>query len=165
MTVMTNEQFKATLRNFAAAHGMTQAVVAQKIGKPRQTVGHWFSTGIKPDDIRARVIAEHPDIFSAEYVPKEEALPLQTEPSVASAPAVSDMRTLVRIELARQVIANLTENLQYFINASADERNRFRDELGDHWKDFLELTRAMTGENALKIARDERRIKDGHSNG
>jgi hypothetical protein len=65
-----------------------------------------------------------------------------------------------KIDQARRHIGELSEILDWFLfSGSIEERNFFRDELGESWKDLLWFTRSMTGETAFEIQKREGRPK------
>lgn len=166
MRIQTTEQFAEAVRQYAQKVGLTRSKLADQIGKPRQTVDDWFKKGVKRKSARDRIIAEHPEIFdgfqSLDKTPADSTSAATAEIPHEHTHTFTDQEVfaLVKTERAHHDISSLTETLQWFLfQATPNDRNKFRDSLGETWKYFLELTRAMTGEKAYEIAKQEGRIK------
>lgn len=157
MEIRNAQDFAMFLRWYAEKHGLTRTAFAKIVGRPHQTVGHWFIDGIKPEPHREKIMAEFPEIFSeSRNMPR----PANNHDLLAatSIDHSKQMTLVMKVELGRQGTLILSDILEWFINSTPEERHRFREELGEIWKNFLELTRAMTGEQALKMAVQERRV-------
>lgn len=166
MKIQTTEQFVEAVNQYAQKTGVSRNKLAGQIGKPRQTVDDWFKKGIKRKPARDRIIAEYPEIFDG-YEPLDQPPVASTSTATVEIPhehthtfTDHEVLALVKTERAHHDISSLTETLQWFLfQATSADRNKFRDSLGETWKYFLELTRAMTGEKAYEIAKQEGRIK------
>jgi hypothetical protein len=166
---VTNDQFIEGLRSRFAASGMTQRQFAALLGLPRRTFRVRLQKGIQQDSARQAFADLHPEVFNGADLPAvDQTAEFQAEPSKSAAlekpgPAPNagrKLQALVKLELGRQNVANLSEILVWFLfKATAEERELFREELGDAWKDFLNLTRAMTGPTAFGIAKEEGRLE------
>jgi len=153
--MISNEVFKATLRRCLENKKMSISGFAKVIGKPRETVSNWLNSGIKKDITRAKVVASFPQIWGNPN--EDEALLVSTVSSKTI--LLNDMLVLVKTEQARMLVQNLSSLLEWFIlNANKEERNTLRTGLGPDWTRFLELSRSMTNEMALKVAIDEGRL-------
>jgi len=173
MEVMTSEEFSKAIRDYAKRNDLSIVALAKLIGIPRETVQFWAARGVKREKTRKKIMDNYPMIFSeggdciltsgSEVVSLSATMPVsnQHRPSVNRK---DDVQVLMRIELGRHGIVALSDTLQWFIAASPTEREKFRESLGGLWKNFLELTRAMTGERALEIALEERRVINVYNN-
>lgn len=166
MIQITNQQeFKDAIRCFLTVHNIGPTELARRAGVSRGVAEHWVYDGLKKRSNIDAVVAQYPWLFEHEgSVPEE----VQAEDAVlkeTSAPAVlnsnRNLLVLVKIEQARCNILCLAAILEWFLGASKEERNLFRDAIGDTWKELLWLTRAMTGETALEIAKQEGRPRKG----
>lgn len=159
MQTLTSEQFQEVLRQYLQGENLSVNALARRIGKPRSTVKQWVQSGVSRDKDRLRIISEHPQIFNGEAVGE---VTLKAPVPVRKSVQVADTHSLLvfmRTEQARSLLLNLRVTLVWFLfKASAEERNTFRDELGDEWSNFLELTRAMTNETAFEITKSEGRL-------
>lgn len=156
MTSVTADQFKAAIEKHMRDKNLTLAALARKLGKGESTVGEWRQTGIKRDSTRQQLVAQYPWLFNPDSSDSE---PVPARVSEADA-ARQNLLVLMKTEQARPALLNLTAILTWFLfKASADERNQFRDMLGDDWPHFLELTRAMTNETAFEITKQEGRLE------
>lgn len=164
MAFATAKEFAAAIKSYCKANSLTLTTLATQIGRPVGTVEDWMYRGLKSPEAQERVMRDFPWLFSAipASVSAKQAEPLVGGCSYSNHPI--ECQLLMKLELARQGVVLLSDILQWFVNASPKERERFRDELGQVWKKFLELTRAMTGERALELALQEGRVKiDGNS--
>lgn len=153
MILMSLDDFKAAIQNYCHAHNITFKQLGERIGEPRRTVSRWANEGIKTNNVRQRVVEKYPFLFSAE------AQAGIVPPAPTAAPANREILLTVKVEQARPAVLCLSSVLTWFLfSASAEERNRFRDELGDDWQHILELTRAMTGEKAFEVTIREGRL-------
>lgn len=168
MKIQNSADFSQSIRNYLSKSGLSRKELADKTGCSKHMIMDWLRYGLKTAQKRDEIIKKYPWIFldnlSSDPTVRAEELTLATlpvsPPKVLTNP-VNEVQVLMKIELGRHGIVVLSDILQWFIDASADERNRFREELGGIWKNFLELTRAMTGERALELALQERRVKSG----
>ena len=137
------------LRSYRDSNSLTTAELARRIGKPDSTVGDWIKHGIKRDDVREEIVQQYPQILGSGSTAAENL------GSTLSTGNSFDFK----IETARLSVGYLSGLLEWFLyTATREERNRFRDELGNQWKHFLELTRGMTSEAAFDVAKSERRL-------
>jgi len=173
MEIKTPQEFAEAIRRYASVNNLTISGLAKLIGKPRETVQFWANGKVKSQETRQKIINDYPMIFSegGDSIPtsgSEVVLPSVIMPvSNQHRPVVNrkdDVQILMRIELGRHGIVALSDTLQWFIAASPAEREKFRESLGGLWKNFLDLTRAMTGEHALQIALEERRVTNVYNN-
>ncbi|MDP7560930.1 MAG: hypothetical protein QF745_10370 [Planctomycetota bacterium] len=146
VNILSNEKFMSAIRRFMADNNLKGPdALAEKSGIPRGTASHWLYYGIKKESRRAKVVQQYPQIFNPDGV---------SSPSMEG----GEILILVKTELARLLITDVNTLLEWFLTkASADDRNRFRDELEESWGVFLELSRAMTSETAYEKAREENR--------
>lgn len=154
MATLTADEFKEAIDRYLTTNKMTIAALAQRLGKGETTVGDWRRGGIKSDEGRQQIIAAHPWLF-------EPGAETPAPPTRASGKnGTHDTLVLIKTEQARLELLALRSLLIWFLfDASADERHQFRDNLGDEWKHFLELTRAMTNETAFGMANTEGRLE------
>jgi hypothetical protein len=154
--LVKNEQFIALIRKHKADSGRSITAYAELIGRPLGTVKTWIHKGVIKDTYRQKIVDEFPEIFSEEAI---NDMPSNLVPVPKKSEKVGNMLVLVKTELARIQIQNLTSLLGWFLfEASAEDRNSFRDALEDDWTQFLELTRAMTGETAFEVTKNEGRL-------
>lgn len=154
--ILSNEEFISILRKKMEDSGLNQSEFARRLGEKRESVLQWRRDGIKRDKVRQRVISAHPELFSSDGIHADTELVPVEIPKRKKADAIQQMRTAVKTEFARHHVASLENILVWFLfQATSEERNQFRDDLGDAWKEFLSLTRAMTGETALEITKGE----------
>lgn len=159
MQILTSEQFREALKRYLQDENLSVNALARNLGKPRSTVKQWVQSGVSRDKDRLRIISEHPQIFGDEAAGEAT---LKAPAPVRKSAQVADTHALlvfIKTEQARSLLLNLRTTLVWFLfKASAVERNAFRDELGDEWSNFLELTRAMTNETAFEITKNEGRL-------
>ena len=158
---MTNEQFQATVKEYLESSGISQIALAGKLGVSAQAISKWIHKGCVTEEGRAKVIQKHPEIFfrngeQSEDLPSPAPQSLLCPLEKYAKESINPAQVSVKTEFARNYLASLSQILVWFLfQATSAERERFRDELGDDWKDFLSLTRAMTGETAFKITQQE----------
>ena len=153
---ITREGFQESLKDYLKENDISISDLARRIGKSDRTVGDWIRLGIKLDSRRQEIITEYPWLFTKEISATESPM-LPMEKSVSSFD--HKVLVLIKTEQAMSTVLYLMANLQWFLfEASAEDRNSFRDSMGDDWKNFLELTRAMTGEMAFEVTRQEGRL-------
>jgi len=146
---MENTTFMEAVRSHCNAKGISIADLARSINTPRGTVSGWANKGIQNDKAREKIVEKYPQIFGGGQTAT--ASPSMALPSASN----SDFK----IETARLAVGYLSGLLEWYLyTATREERNRFRDELGNQWKHFLELTRGMTSEAAFDVAKSERRL-------
>lgn len=155
--LISNEEFKAAIAGYLKEKNLQVTALAAEIGKPRSTVDGWLHKGIAKNGVRQRTAEAYPQIFRAQ--PGQTAEP-PAQKKVVRSRHLQELLSLMKIEQTRSHLLNLRTLLVWFLfEASADDRNQFRDMLGDEWKNFLELTRAMTNEMAFDISRSEGRLE------
>jgi hypothetical protein len=161
---VTNEQFTEALKKYIFKNGLNQSSLAREIGRPVPTVQDWVRKGVRRDAVREKIVQAYSQLFSNGHQSEEfrpEPEPVVEAPIKAKSAAITgrQLQIIMKTELGRQNVACLSDILIWFLfSATRAERERFRDDLGDTWQGFLELTRAMTGENAFKIAGEEGRL-------
>lgn len=159
MTTITEAGFQDAIKAYLKRNDLTIAALALKINKSDRTVGDWIRLGIKRDHVRQRIVDEYPWLFERSDDGAQATSVTQTHKSVAD-DSRKRMLVLFKTELAHPSILYLSSVLAWFLfDATAEERNEFRDTLGDDWKQFLELTRAMTNETAFEVAKSEGRLE------
>lgn len=152
---MTNEEFRAAINSYREREHLSILGLAQKLKKNDSTVGDWVHKGIKRDSYRQRVIEQYPEIFDQHKQEVAVQAVVDLDPTRRH-----DLLVLLKTEQALPAVLNLTAILIWFLfKASVEQRNYFRDTLGDDWKHFLELTRAMTGETAFEVTKQEGRLE------
>lgn len=161
--ITSNEDFKAAIKSYIVARGFHGAgELAKELGIPSGTIEDWGYRGLKSEGGRRRIVERHPQLFTANgSLPptKASVSPNPIPPREDSHPD-RKIVVIVKAEVVRGDVAALTKRLEWFLyQASPEERNQFRDVLGEDWKHFLELCRAMTGETAFEIAKKEGRIQ------
>ena len=163
--IASNDAFKAAIKQYIVANNLGGPnELAKEIGRPRKTVEDWYYRGLTSEKGRRQVVERYPQLFSAKNtIASGQADVVLSEK--APAPPREDKRpdrkivTMVKVEVVRGEVAALAKHLEGFLyQATPDERNQFRDALGEEWKRFLELCRAMTGETAFQVAKDEGRL-------
>ena len=154
MGVLSQEEFKQGIKNYLTEKNLTVAELSVKVNRGRSTVNDWIHTGVKSEEMREKIVSENAWLFSEGKGEKS------LTPSIKSTSVLEPSFLLVlKSELARPLISNLTGTLIWFLfDATAKERDYFRDTLGEDWKNFLELTRAMTGETAFEVTKQEGRL-------
>lgn len=146
---MDNAVFMEAVRSHCRDKGITIAGLAKSIGIPRGTVSGWANKGVRDDKVRDKLVEQYPQIFGGGKSV------VGNLGAVLSGVGGIDFK----IEAARFSVGYLSGLLDWFLyTATREERNRFRDELGNQWKHFLELTRGMTSEAAFDVAKSERRL-------
>lgn len=146
---MENAAFMEAVRSHCKDKGISIADLARSINIPRGTVSGWANKGIQNAKSREKIVERYPQIFSGGQTTT--ASPGVTRSTVSNFD--------FKIEAARLSVGYLSGLLEWFLyTATREERNRFRDELGNQWQHFLELTRGMTSEAAFDIAKNERRL-------
>ena len=162
---ITNEQFMADLKRYLTKNEMTQKELAAKVQRAQPTVAGWKQVGLVDDATRRKVVDAYPWLFSSNGSSSDDSskgeVEEQSSPAAAAKANVArGLQASVKTEFARQYVACLGEILAWFLfSATREEREQFRENLGDAWKDFLELTRGMTGETAFEIAKQEGRLE------
>ncbi len=154
---ITRSDFQDALKAYLKDNDITITALARKVGKDPTSVGDWIRHGIRRDDIRHKIADDHPWLFNREgKLSQKEVI---DKPEKRTDPNQS-LLSLIKSEQARSGILVLKAILMWFLfEASAEERNQFRDSIGEDWKNFLELTRAMTGETAFEVAKQEGRLE------
>lgn len=155
---MNSQQFVDALKQYASGRGLNITQLADQIKKERRTVSYWLHNGMNNDLVRNKIVSDFPEIFEG-YKPSENLEISEPDNSVKKK-TVDQFGSIIKIEMARQNIVYLSSILDWFLyETSVEEREHFRKELGDSWKQFLELTRGMTGETAFEVAKKEGRLK------
>lgn len=161
---MTNEDFLRGIRKYVADQQITVAEFARRVNRPYPTVQDWVQNGLRSEYGRRRVAVSYPWLFSSENSQMKQVLENSSSVSENHKPKQLESQdcsrnsflSTVKIEMSRHYVLSFTELLRWFVfQATEKERNEFRDELGDGWRDFLSLTRAMTGETALRVTREQ----------
>ncbi len=146
-------EFREALLRYLQRENINASDLARLIGKPVNTVGDWVRHGVKRERDRQRIVEAYPQVFGVVATGKSNI------PSQLAQPPDLGFSSILKTEMARMVIQNLSALLDWFLfEASKEERNHFRDQLGDDWKHLLELTRAMTNEKAFDVTREEGRL-------
>ncbi|MDP4001817.1 MAG: hypothetical protein Q8P69_02105 [bacterium] len=150
---LTFEEFRVALQSHLERENINASDLARRIGRPINTVGDWVRHGVKRERDRQRIIETYPHIFRIEATGKS------TIPEQPIQSPDLGFSSILKTEMARMVIQNLSALLDWFLfEASKEERNHFRDQLGDDWKHLLELSRAMTSETAFDVTKQEGRL-------
>ncbi len=164
--ITSQEEFRAAVKSFMAANSIGPTELARRTGESRKKVENWTYYGIKTQSKIDAVVAQYPWLFESNgNVPQE--VPTEgtgAKGNTAPVPLHPDRKLLglIKTEQVRLNILCLAATLEWFLfEASAEERHLFRDTLGDSWKDFVWLTRAMIGEAAFEIAQQDGRPKGG----
>jgi hypothetical protein len=146
---MENAAFMEAVRSHCKDKGISIANLARSINKPRGTVSGWANKGVTDEKIRKKIVEQYPQIFGG-----------GSSPTAILGSDFSGRDGLdFKIEAARVAVGYLSGLLDWFLySATREERNRFRDELSNQWKHFLELTRGMTSEAAFDVAKSEGRL-------
>ena len=148
---LSDTQFQEAIKNYLKSNSLNIASLARKASLSESTVGDWVRKGVKSEARRKQIVAEYPWLFDSGV--KEERTPLRQL-------ADKSLLVLIKTEQAHSSVLSLTATLVWFLfKASAEDRDYFRDWLGDDWKNFLELTRAMTGETAFEVTKQEGRLQ------
>lgn len=151
INVMSNEDFRMTLRCHLEKSGQSINEFAREVGRPRETVRGWFNYGIKSEVVRAKTIAQLSQVFGNMT---QELAQQFSESKPVNSP--NNVLVLIKTEQIRMLTENISSILGWFIkSATREERNTFRSAMGEDWPRFLGLTRAMTNETALKVSIDE----------
>jgi hypothetical protein len=164
---MTNEKFKSAIADYLVYHPETnKSKLARDMGQKRENLRNWLKVGIVTEKRREEVVQTYPWLFSSNGsqsndLPNGGEVEEQSLPPAAAKPnPARELQIVVKTQFAWRDIACLSEILIWFLfNATREEREQFREDLGDAWKEFLNLTRAMTGETAFRIAKEEGRLQ------
>ncbi len=155
--MISREEFKAHCLKFLSDNEVTISEGARKIGIPRSTLKGWLRSGIMKDDLRQKIAAGYPQVFGGTEVSEESTT--ENNPVLLWVPRKVTLST--KIEMLRLTVGNMSQLLRWFLlEATPEERNRLRDELGEDWKQMLNYTRAMTNETAFGIVREEGLINE-----
>jgi hypothetical protein len=163
--IASNDDFKAAVARYAADNGIKgSTALGAHLGVPRGTAGQWLNLGLLSEKGRKKVVEQYPHVFEGERSERRQGDRRSgpEPPGELPVPAQGNREflVLVKTEAVRSYSLVLGELLRWFLfEATEAERNELRDSLGDDWKEFLERTRAMTGETAFKMARDEGRLR------
>lgn len=158
MPTITDTEFQAAVKGYLRNEHFSIAELSRKVGKGKSTVGDWIRTGIKRDEVRQKIVDQYPWLFNSNE--SESGLEAVSVPVTGADIARQSLLVLLKTEQARSVILQLRSILAWFLfQASSDDRNQFRDMLGDEWKQFLKLTIAMTNEKAFDLAQKEGELK------
>jgi hypothetical protein len=167
MAFQSAKEFADAIKRYCNIHKIPTKELAGLTKRATRTVEDWKYTGVKNPKKQDEIMQEFPWLF-AEQPPEilaSDDTPIRPlTPAKPASKRSSEIQVLMKIELGRHGIVVLSDILQWFIDASPEERNHFREELGPLWKKFLELTRAMTGERALELALQEGRVTSGNNN-
>ena len=142
------------LQEYRKGKRLTVVQMANELGVPKWSLEKWMYYGVIPRQ-RYRGILEQkfPGIFADE---QQQLADVEKAKSVVNSAEVS-----VNISLARVYIAALGRTFLWFLfEASAEERNQFREKLGEEWNRFFDLCRAMLGEKAFEVVKRETGITD-----
>ena len=151
---MDSAQFQEAIKRYLIENHINGTQLADKVGKPVSTVGDWIRNGIKRERDRKRIIEEFPWLFDSIVQP------LVIPDKVPSNHSHQQLLVMIKIEQASPALHHLKAILEWFLfHASAQDRDHFRKSFGDDWKNFLELTRAMTGETAFEVTKQEGRLE------
>ncbi len=150
--------FRERLREDFEDSGLSIRKYAEAIGITYATMRDWLDPKfILKQPIRTKnrkiLLEKIPDIFSP---------PTVTSFRIAKKVELSgdiDFELVMKFALAKEHIIALGYYLQWFLEAP-DRRKKFREQLGKDWEQFLNLTRGMVSEEALKIAVREGRIQE-----
>ena len=161
--VLSEDAFKAAIQRYIKANELGGPKgFAERFGRKVGTVEGWLYKGVKKASQRARIISELPEVFNssgADENPSSEAN--TSSPTLGPTPTSWERELLVALkcETTSNAVLILLAQMEWFLfKATPAERDRLRDMLGDQWKRFLELVRAMTSETAFKVAREEGRL-------
>ena len=161
---LTRSDFQAALRRYLEVNKMNITALARRLGRGESTVGDWVRLGIQRDEHRQKVIEQYPQIFNSSpnsnvRSNREVSIP-PAQPAVVLDMVDRRLLVLIKTEQVQPAILHISLVLKWFLfKASAEERNRFRDDLGSDWQNFLELTRAMTNETAFEVTKQEGRLE------
>ncbi len=148
IAVLSNDSFSKALRRFREARGFSYKTLSREIKVPRQTLYRWEKEGIAQDSFRQGIIMRFPQVFT----PDEGVV----ESIIKAAHDYRRELLEIKIDKAKKGLLDITAVLAWFLfRATPEDRNHFRDALGEDWEHLLALTRAMTNEKAFEIARDE----------
>lgn len=156
MQTISTAEFQGAITKYLKSEDFSIAKLARKIGKDRTTIGDWIRTGIKRDKVRHKIVKQYPWLFNSSGNSSAVASVQVSEPDAAR----QSLLVLLKTEQACLALLQLQSILTWFLfRASPDDRNQFRDMLGDEWKSFLKLTLAMTNEKAFELAQREGELK------
>lgn len=156
-SIRNAEEFRAAIQSYLKTHEMSMGQLAKKISRPRTTVEWWCYHGGKREGYRQKIQERYPWLFNSSG---ETALEIPPSPQVPQENAELKLFLAIKTERAHEMVLYLTTLLEWFLfKATTEERNRFRDALGNDWEHFLGLTRAMTNEKAFEIAKQEGELK------
>jgi transcriptional regulator with XRE-family HTH domain len=144
-----------TLQEYMRKKGLTSRSLAEELGVPLRSLQAWLSgqrTPKKPCH-REALEKKFPGIFSGrQFVSSSEEPIAPEEPK----PKADKAEVLTNISLARIYIAALEKIFRWFLfEVSAKERNQFREKLGEEWNRFFNFCRAMLGEKAFAVVKEE----------
>ncbi len=153
------------LKGFMESHQLSRTELSQIMGVPRETLRGQLTGNMSRQAAIDKVVREYPwlfdptlpnpithkDLFVSQL---EKATPSTIITSIHTNPNAQIMEEFVRMH----VVAMTELMRRYIYSTDAQTRDSMRRNLGKKWTDFLQLTRAMNGEQALQIALNERRI-------
>lgn len=151
---LTNDQFKNALRSYLEREKISALELSRRVKKGDSTIGDWLKRGIIRDAIRQQVVDKYPWLFGGVAV-----IEVLKGTTLVSNDPLHGILISVKTKHVGLWIESLGDILKWFLfSATAEERNAFRDSLGDDWTNFLELTRALTNEQAFQITLQEGRL-------
>lgn len=164
MSFITNEDFKKGICEFAERHNLSKSELARRLGRSRETVTFWSNHGVKTDSAREEIASKYPHIFfSGNFVARpvgegSENLTDFLESCESKDQKVSPL-SMIKIAIADDHITALAKVFNWFVfTANASEREQFRKDVGEDWKKFQSLVRALTSEIALAVTLDEGKL-------
>lgn len=148
-----------TLEQYIKENHISIRQLARELGVPRTTVRDWITKSKEPSYVRYREILEKKfvGIFNEERViisigSQEEVRKLKKK--------INPVELEVKVFLAQQQMSGLDKIFDWLLfEATVEERNYFRDSLGEQWNQFLNRAQAMLSETALKVLKSEGRIQ------
>jgi len=145
--------FVERLRSDLRQSGKTRADYARGWDLARNTLNNWLS-GVSPARrFHEKINARFPGAFEASGETITDTTPARRLESK------NGVFVKNRISLASRSITELVLIFEWLVfKASPEERNRFRDELGEEWEWFMNLARSLVNEKSLQVMKDEGRL-------
>ena len=139
------------LKDYLSEHNLNRKELSRELGVPESTLNDWINKDIPFKRIRAKyrkiLRDKFPEVFE------------ETTAGVSETKVIPSSNLDLKIQYSRLLILQISMILESLIfNGSTEKRNYFRASLGKEWLWFIELTRAMVGEKALEVIKEEGRL-------
>ena len=114
----------------------------------QRTLRHWLEDTSPGAKHMAKILERFPNLTSDDF---KEIAPVATNGHWD--------KNMTKIILAKMKVVDLTFLFEWLaLQASSEERKKFREELGPEWERFINLARALINEKSLEVAQAEGRL-------